>query len=331
MEHGGDLSDAIRRHGGYLDDWLDLSTGINPWPWPVPATLDAAAWQRLPSSDSLHGLLAAARRAYAADASAAVVAAPGTQALIQWLPRLAAPGPVAVVSTTYDEHAQSWHAAGHEVIAIDGFAGLPATASHAVVVSPNNPDGHLASRDDLARAAAELERRGGWLVVDESFADVVGTGGGNSAGISGAIIALRSFGKFFGLAGLRLGFAIAVPDVTERITAALGPWPVSGPAIAIGTAALADTAWQNDMRRRLAEASTRLDDVLSRAGLTVVGGTSLFRLVRHPHAAALHDKLARRRIWTRVFARHPDLMRLGLPADEADFDCLRAALADPHG
>jgi cobalamin biosynthetic protein CobC len=330
MEHGGDLSDAIRRHGGYLDDWLDLSTGINPWSWPVPATLDASAWQRLPSAAALDELLAAARRAYAVDGDAAIVAAPGTQALIQWLPRLAQPGEVAIVATTYSEHGRSWRAAGHEVVEIDDLARLPATVRHAVVVSPNNPDGRLAGRDDLVRAAGELERRGGWLVVDGSFADVVDAGG-SSADVSDSIIVLRSFGKFFGLAGVRLGFAIAAPAVAQRISAALGPWPVSGPAIAVGTAALADEVWQQQMRRRLADAACRLDEVLAQAGLTVIGGTSLFRLIRHPQAAGLHEQLARRRIWTRVFPRHPDLMRLGLPAEATDFDCLRAALADRHG
>jgi cobalamin biosynthesis protein CobC len=331
MEHGGDLSDAIRRHGGYLDDWLDLSTGINPWPWPVPATLEATVWQRLPCSCETERLVGAARKAYAVDSDAAIVAAPGTQALIQWLPRLAAPGAVAIVATTYDEHGRSWRAAGHEIVDIDDLAQLPATVRHAVVVSPNNPDGRLTSRDDLARAATELESRGGWLVVDESFTDVVGTGGGNSGGMSDAIIVLRSFGKFFGLAGVRLGFAIAAPAVAQRISAALGPWPVSGPAIAIGTVALADEVWQQQMRRRLADAACRLDEVLAQAGLTAIGGTSLFRLIRHPQACGLHEQLARRRIWTRVFPCHPDLMRLGLPADTTDLDCLRAALADRHG
>jgi len=181
------------------------------------------------------------------------------------------------------------------------------------------------------RAAAELESRGGWLVVDQSFADVLGRDGGNSPGAPASIIALRSFGKFFGLAGLRLGFAIAAPAVARRIAEALGPWPVSGPAIAIGTAALADEAWQHKARPRLADAADRLDMILVQAGLEVVGGTSLFRLIRHAQASALHERLARRRIWTRVFRRHPDLMRLGLPTDAIDLDCLRAALADPHG
>jgi cobalamin biosynthetic protein CobC len=331
MEHGGDLSDAIRRHGGYLDDWLDLSTGINPWPWPVPATLDAAVWQRLPSSAAMARLFGAARKTYGVDGDAAIVAAPGTQAIIQWLPRLATPGEVAIVATTYDEHARSWRDGGHDVVTIDDLSGLPITARHAVVVSPNNPDGRLADRNGLLRAATELESRGGWLVIDESFADVVETGGGVSAGVSSAIIALRSFGKFFGLAGLRLGFAIAAPAVARRLAEALGPWPVSGPAIAIGTAALADAAWQQQMRRRLADAARRLDEVLAQAGHTVIGGTSLFRLMRHPHATELHEQLARRRIWTRVFPRHPELMRLGLPADSTDLDCLRVALTDRHG
>src|SRR5882757_6015090 len=172
MEHGGDLTEAIARHGGALASWLDLSTGINPWPWPIPQSLPESAWQRLPSRAETDALLDAARKTYRVPDRAGIAAAAGTQALIQLLPYLAAPGPVAIVGPTYSEHALAWRDAGHPVIAIDNLDQCPESAVHAVVVNPNNPDGRITDHAALARFAATLNGRGGWLVVDEAFADV---------------------------------------------------------------------------------------------------------------------------------------------------------------
>ena len=259
MQHGGDLTDIRARHGGAGDAWLDLSTGINPHAWPVPADLGAAAWRRLPAAEDLAGLVAAARLAYRVPAAAGVVAAPGTQALIQWLPRLAAPGGVAVLGPTYAEHAASWRLAGRAVTEIEGVGALPDAARHAVVVNPNNPDGRVLGHDALAALARAVERRGGWLVVDESFADVDPALGVSALVVGLPVIVLRSFGKTYGLAGLRLGFAIAAPSVARMIRAALGPWAVSGAAVEIGTAALADAAWLDAARVRLEADAARLE------------------------------------------------------------------------
>src|SRR5690349_10374843 len=141
MKHGGDLTEAIARHGGAASIWLDLSTGINPRPWPIPQALPDSAWQRLPSRTDAEALLDAARKNYGVPDGADIAAAAGTQALIQWLPYLAAPGPVAIVGPTYSEHALAWRNAGHPVIAIDSLDACPDNAVHAVVVNPNNPDG----------------------------------------------------------------------------------------------------------------------------------------------------------------------------------------------
>jgi len=326
VEHGGDLSDAIARFGGEPAMWLDLSTGINPTPWPVPNLLLRAGLERLPARDDEEALISAARAAYGVPAAAAIVAAPGTQALIQWLPRLAPPGGVAIGGPTYSEHALAWSYAGHPV-ATGGIDPLPADARHAVIVNPNNPDGRVASLTVIERAAASLRERGGWLVLDEAFVDVVPDATAASLCATLPIVILRSFGKFYGLAGLRLGFAIASPATIQTIRKALGPWAVSAPAQAIGAAALRDEGWAVAMRQQLAHQAGRLDAILQSAGGTIVGGTSLFRLIRHPNAVALHERLAQQHIWSRKFIYADDLLRFGLPGTDQEFARLSAALA----
>ena len=274
--------------------------------------------------------MAAARKAYGMPDGADVAAAAGTQMLIQWLPYLAAPGQVAVVGPTYGEHAVAWTKAGREVIAVTDLGGVPESAVHVVVVNPNNPDGRITGRAALVRAAARLKDRGGWLVLDEAFADVDPDISAVAMCANLPVVILRSFGKFYGLAGLRLGFAIGTPDVIRRIAAALGPWPCSGPALHIGTAALRDQPWADRTRGVLAEEADKLDKVLVKGGFTIVGGTSLFRLAGHPDALKLHGALARQHIWCRGFDWADGLLRFGLPPDDAGLDRLAAALALGH-
>jgi cobalamin biosynthetic protein CobC len=325
MKHGGDLTEAIARHGGEPADWLDLSTGINPWPWTIPHLMPDSAWTRLPSRGDEQELLVAAREAYSVPDAAGIAAAAGTQALIQWIPHLAAPGATAIVTPTYGEHSAAWSSGGREIIAVNGLSALPERAVHAVIVNPNNPDGRIADGGALRHVAERLDRRGGWLVIDEAFADV-------DPGISAVrmsadlpILVLRSFGKFYGLAGLRLGFVIGRRDIVDRISAALGPWPVSGPALHLGTAALRDQSWADAMRARLARQSGKLDHVLTAAGLHLVGGTTLFRLASHPDAPTLHVELARRHIWCRSFDWAREWLRFGLASDDG-LDRLASAL-----
>jgi cobalamin biosynthetic protein CobC len=330
MKHGGDLTDAIARHGGVPENWLDLSTGINPWPWPIPVGLPDDVWQRLPSRADEDALIAAARKAYGVPDGAGIAAAAGTQMLIQWLPYLAAAGQVAVVGPTYSEHAAAWTKAGRKVIGVTDLGEVPESAVHIVVVNPNNPDGRITGSALLTGAAARLKHRGGWLVIDEAFADADPTISAMAMCAGLPVVILRSFGKFYGLAGLRLGFAIGAPDVISGIAAALGPWPCSGPALHIGTAALRDRPWADRMRSVLAEEAGKLDEVLVNAGFTIVGGTSLFRLARHPDAFELHAALARQHIWCRSFDWAGDLLRFGLPPGDAGRDRLAVALALGH-
>jgi cobalamin biosynthesis protein CobC len=317
------MAAAMARYGGGRQDWIDLSTGINPWSFPM-RDLDLASWVRLPQHDRLEALLSAARTAYGAGEDAAIVAAPGTQALIQALPTLLSPRRVAVVGPTYGEYAPAWRAAGHDVEEVSA----PTRDTDVLVAcSPNNPDGRLLERSLAEQAGDDL-----LLVVDEAFGDVAP--GASIAGEAGrpGLLVLRSFGKFFGLAGLRLGFALGERALIERLAARLGPWAVSGPAIEVGIAALRDRGWQEATRNRLRVAALQLDNVLAERGLRVIGGTDLFRLAKTAGPARdLHAHLARCHIWTRPFANRPRWLRFGLPGPEEDWRRLERALTcAPH-
>lgn len=316
--HGGDLAGAEARWGRPERGWLDLSTGINPWPYALPP-LPAEAWTRLPGVAEDAALRAAAARRFGTE-SACVLAAPGTSALIQALPRIVPPGPVAVVGPTYGEHARAWAAAGHTVI--EAATLDAADAPVAVVVNPNNPDGRVV---DPAALLARV-KPGALLVVDEAFGDMT-PALSVAPRLRPGLVVLRSFGKFYGLAGMRLGFALALPETLALLAAQLGPWPVSGPALAVGAAALGDDGWGETMTARLAQWASRLDGILAAGGLTVMGGTSLFRLASHPQAASLYDRLGRAGILVRAFENRPHLLRFGLPADDAGLGRLARALA----
>jgi cobalamin biosynthetic protein CobC len=327
MKHGGDLTEAIGRYGGSPQMWLDLSTGINPSSWPIPADLPGAVWQRLPSPADEGALIAAARDAYSVPAAGEVVAAPGSQSLIQWLPQLAGRGPVAIVGPTYHEHELAWRNAGHEVIIVADLDELPQGVRHAVVVNPNNPDGRVTGHSALAHAAAELRDSGGWLVIDEAFADMKPEISAVGLCVDLPVVVLRSFGKFYGLAGLRLGFAIAPRDIAKRISLALGPWPCSGPALSIGLVALRDEEWARSTRNAIEHRARELDAALAVAGFRILGGPGLFRLAQHPDATKVHAALAAQHIWCRRFEWADDLLRFGLPLNKTDLDRLAGAFA----
>ncbi|MGX9391141.1 threonine-phosphate decarboxylase CobD [Nitrobacteraceae bacterium UC4446_H13] len=327
MKHGGDLSEAMRQFGGAPDAWLDLSTGINPNPYPLPP-LPHDVWQRLPSRTEEAALLAAARHAYAVADDVAIAAAPGTQALIQWLPRLVARGAVAIASPTYNEHAAAWRLAGHETIAIGAIERISEAVRHVVIVNPNNPDGRVIDHAVLARVAEQVAARDGVMVIDEAFADLDPAISAVALCRRWPVVVLRSFGKFYGLAGLRLGFAVGPQRLIAPLREAMGPWICSGPALAVGRAALDDAQWASETRDKLREQAAKLDAVLQVAGFSPAGGTALFRLVRHRHASAYHTALARRQIWCRRFDWADDLLRFGLPPNDAAFERLARALAD---
>ena len=295
--HGGDLGHARAAFGEPEGGWIDLSTGVNPWPWPAPP-LSSDALRRLPSEEGLADLSAAAARAFGARRALPV---PGAQAAIQHLPFCAPPGDVAIVSPTYNEHAPAWEAAGHRVRRV----AEPEPAGVLVVANPNNPDGRS------WRPEALLAVDCGLLVVDESFVDPTPE---LSLGSHEYVVVLRSFGKFYGLPGLRLGFALGPAELLDRLEARLGPWPVSGPALEIGARAYRDGAWAAEMRIRLRQAAARLDEALAARGYELLGGTPLFRFVAGEGGAA---RFARQGLWVRSFPDMPGRFRLGLPPDEA--------------
>ncbi len=322
--HGGDLDAARRQFPGAPTPWIDLSTGINPRAYPLPE-LDLETWTRLPQASAGHALRQAAARRYHAEDPEMVVSAPGTQALIQILPRLVAPTRVAVLSPTYAEHAIAWRREGHDVTEVAGISSVGA-ARVVVLVNPNNPTGCLTSPNELRILAAELRARDGLLVVDEAFADVLPIGASIISDIPAATVVLRSFGKMYGLAGLRLGFAIARRDIAERLRDALGPWSVSGPALSIGAAALADDQWLDASLRALELGRQRLDELLTEIECEIVGGTALFRLARHAAAQHLADRLGRQGIHVRRFREQPEWLRFALPGNEQEWQRLARAL-----
>jgi cobalamin biosynthetic protein CobC len=319
VAHGGDLS-GLR--DAYAGDWIDLSTGINPFAWPVPE-LPSESWTRLPGHDDMAALLQAARQAYGAPTEAGIVAVPGTQAAIQLLPRLFARPQgvvrIGILGPTYAEHAHVWRSMGHDVVEIDGAPGSLQGLDVLLAVNPNNPDGRGLGLPLLRRWHEELSARGGWLILDEAFADVAPEVSlCADAGKPGLVI-LRSFGKFFGLAGLRLGFVLGPDIVTEAIRIAAGPWAVSGPALQIGAAALRDTHWQQQMRDELHARARRFDQMMRDRGIHVLGGTSLFRLAKLADATGFAAALRKQGIHVRVFDSQPQWMRFGLPPDDAEF------------
>lgn len=319
-DHGGNLDGAIRTFGGNRASWIDLSTGINTVPYPV-GSLTPEAWTRLPERSALDAVEDAARRAYGA--SCAVVPVSGAQAAIQLVPRLIEPAQAAILSPTYNEHAAALRAEGWQVTEVSDLDALEGYAL-AVVVNPNNPDGQRHAPDALRALAETVEL----LIVDESFADpdpeVSLVRGG--ADLPKNILVMRSFGKFYGLAGLRLGFVLAAESLAAKLRAMTGPWPVSGMAIEVALRALNDTEWAAQTTRRLQGEAAQLDAMALRAGWTLKGGTPLFRTYATPDAAAAQSALAAHHIWSRIFPYSDSWIRLGLPGPPADWARLEAAL-----
>ena len=322
--HGGDLDEARRLFPRAPEPWIDLSTGINPIAYPVPP-LPASLFARLPSPADHRDLEAAAAEAYGAQDAAIVVAAPGTQVLISLLPHLRPRSRVAILGPTYAEHAHSWRQAGHEVVDVEAQDRLGG-ADVAVVVNPNNPDGRLIDRTNLLHLAEDLRPQGGWLVVDEAFADF-NPGESLVPVMPSNAIVLRSFGKTYGLAGLRIGFALAPEPIAKALRSALGPWAVSGPAIEAGQKALRDRDWLEAARRARTDDARRLDALLEPVAEAPLRGTILYRLLESPRADELFRVLGEHGVWVRRFQYSPHLLRFGLPSTEAEWERLTRVLA----
>lgn len=316
-DHGGDLDRAKARFGG--SGWIDLSTGINRQPWPVPQ-LPAEVWTALPLQSASDRLCKVAADWFATTPDRVLPMA-GASAPIRLVPRLLAAGSAAVVGPTYNEHAASLKAEGWFVTEVAHLSDL-AGFDIGIVVNPNNPDGREWQPQELVEIAGQVDL----LVVDESFADprpdlsVIPHAPDN-------LLVLRSFGKFWGLAGLRLGFAVGEPVLLRQLQEAAGPWPVNGPALEIGALAMADHAWADATTLYHTEAVLKLDMLARRAGWKPAGGSHLFRLYAVPDAIRMRDALAGQQIWTRAFPWHQHWLRLGIPGNAQEWAQLEAALA----
>ncbi len=334
LKHGGRLNEAVKRWGIPREQWLDLSTGINPTGWPVPE-LPASVWQRLPEADD--GLEEVIVDWCGAPPGAGCMPVAGSQAAIMTLPTMRKPCRVGIPVPGYREHGHSWRLAGHNTVAVGpaqingdifGYDDRWLDQLDVLVwINPNNPTGKIVPPSTLLRWHQRLQRRGGWLVVDEAFMDATPAFSlARQSGLPGLII-LRSLGKFFGLAGVRAGFVLADQAVTNVLRQKLGPWALSGPARWVMAQALLDSEWQQATNVRLRVSSQKLSDMLRSFELNSSGGSTLFQTVCTDAPELLADCLAAQGILVRVFEQ-PGMVRLGLAADECEWSRLKSALAD---
>lgn len=327
VAHGGDLGWLTARYPTAPRPLIDLSTGINPWPYPIGEIPDHA-WTRLPQAADVAAAREALRRYLAQPDASSIALAPGSEAIIQRLPELFAPTKVVVVSPTYGSHAPAWRAAGHTVEELDGHEAAESDAAIIVVANPNNPTGTVVQPEGLRELAPELRARGGCLIIDEAYADIMPEISFSSEAPQNGAIVLRSLGKAFGLAGLRAGALVGPPEIAARLEAHFGAWPVSGLALVAMARAYPDATWMSEKRIELDHAARALDDTLREAGLEVVGGTVLYRLVESPVAPHVHDTLARHGIAVRLFDDNPRWLRFGIPADDDAHGRLAVALKE---
>lgn len=304
-----------------MAEWVDLSTGINPHPYPVPP-LGPEVWQRLPEDDD--GLEAAAAAYYGAPGLLPVA---GSQAAIQTLPACFAPGQrVLTLAPTYAEHPHAWRTHALRALPSGQIEAALDEADILLLVQPNNPDAVHFGAEQLLAWQARLAARGGWLIVDEAFLDAESEASLVPRTGAPGLVVLRSVGKFFGLAGARVGFVFGPSALRQQLAERLGPWPISGPARQVCTAALADRVWQAEARQRLREQSARLGALLDAYGICGGHATALFQWRPRPDAEALHHALARQGILTRLFTA-PAGLRFGLPGTPDEWRRLEAALA----
>lgn len=326
LEHGGRLRAASRATKIPLESWLDLSTGISPWCYPIPA-IPEIVWHRLPEPDD--ALEAIAAKYYGNDR---LLATAGSQASIQALPRLFQPDRITIVGPTYNEHAACWRVAGHDVhFVADLDAAVAAASPVTLLCNPNNPTTTHMHRAALLKAAQHLDSHGGWLIVDEAYGDFQpGDSVTPDAGLSATpqLITLRSLGKFFGLAGARVGFVFGDKALRNRLNELLGPWTINGPARYVAEQALADGAWQAQQIQRIRAAGEQLHVLLVKTLPHIaVGSTGLFSTCTLPSSGAaenLHRHLSGHGILVRLFAAER-LVRIGIP-DSSDWPRLTEAL-----
>jgi len=323
LEHGGNLIKAADDYGIPVVDWLDLSTGINPNGWPVPTAIPSECWSQLPNDND--GLLAAAQRYYQTES---VLPVSGSQAAIQMLPQLRKKCRVGIITPAYAEHFYSWQRAGHEVIELhsDEIDARIDLLDVLIIINPNNPTAEQFTNTQLLNWHQQLAQHDGWLIIDEAFIDTIPEHSLTQFSPQSGLIIFRSLGKFFGLAGLRVGFVFAETTLLSLLKNRLGPWPIAGPSRYIAHLALTDTDWQQQCQLNLIEQSQRLKQLLIDAGLPPTNGCALFQWVQTEHAYDYQHALSKLGILTRRFNSPPSL-RFGLAKNEHDWQRLQTALS----
>jgi L-threonine-O-3-phosphate decarboxylase len=326
LEHGGGLIAAARKYKRPLHEWLDLSTGINPIPYVVPE-IPAEIWRRLPQDND--ELLEAASAYFG---TAALLAVSGSQAAIQLIPHLFERSRVGLMLPSYNEHKHAWIQAGHEIVEIQSNSSISAQCSQLqldvlLLCNPNNPTGDLIDLQTIEECLSIMKKKQGTVLVDEAFMD--STPEKSVLPLleqyQDNLIVLRSLGKFFGLAGARVGFVAASTQILSALTEKLGPWTISGPSRFVACHALRNTQWQESNRHFLKTTAKKLLDELASAKLPADGYTDYFAWVKHRNARQLHEMLCQAGIFTRYFAE-PASIRFGLPATATESLRLRAEL-----
>lgn len=322
IEHGGNLEEAIKVYGGERSEWIDISTGISPFTEPIPE-LSLEDWQRLPEPSSLSELAYIAQRYYGADQNCVVTS--GSQFVINHLPDLLE-GDVGIVEPTYGEYAGAFVRQNRDFTSISSIDDIGDVQS-IILANPNNPTGRIFSRNELLNLAAKLSARGGYLIVDEAFCDVCDQASMLSGNSIDNLLVLRSFGKFFGLAGARIGFVFAHDEILHQIEQLQGPWAVSGPSMAVAKHVLTSNHIHQDLLKKITNRHIEMVSVLADTGIEIIGGTKLFMLIRHDKAVDLHEHLLTHKILTRKFDYHSKWLRLGLTRNQEEDDRLKDAIS----
>lgn len=331
MKHGGNITQAAAQYGFQDAEMIDLSTGISPHPYALDLTgFSGRRWRDLPQVEDEDQLKSIMRARWSVPDSAEIALAPGSGLLINLIPRMRGAATVMMPDPVYSEHDIAWRQEGHDVQYYPA-ASLPHIAEDApllaVSVQPGNPLGNILPPEEWGQLLDHAAATDGLLVMDEAFIDLMPSHSLMPRAGQRGLIILRSLGKFYGLAGLRLGAAIGHADDINQLTAMMGPWAVSTPTLDFAKQALADDDWPDQQRQWLRHQMTQLTDMLIGAGLKMIGGTDLYCLIEtKDHAATLHHQLATSGIWTRIFDHHPNWIRIGLPADDAEFQRVKDAV-----
>lgn len=321
-EHGGDIEGAAAHFGIPLAEWIDLSTGMNPEPYPVEA-LAVEVFHKLPYQSQ--SFIESSARYYGSEQFVAVA---GSQAAIQWLPQLLADLPVLLPSVGYRDHYEYWH----QRHSVDFYDSLDASVAaeeisdrlsqnsrqHLLVINPNNPSGIQFSIQQIIEWSGMLSGRA-FVIVDEAFIDTCVGESLLNLKLPNNIVVLRSFGKFFGLAGIRLGYVFANDSLLARFRQCLTCWQINGPAQAVAIKALSDEVWQKaaqqSIQHNVAHTAVIFEPLWPALGIISCTVNSLFiSVVMSAEAAAgLYQFFARSGVLLRLVSiDHRSIIRIGL-------------------